>query len=105
MSTPKIINHNTSMSSLHRRLTAEENKIVYHWMRGMECDREDIQEELGSLAVEEKYSQGIVIKFKSRVFSLYSSYGIFRIGSGGALTEPTFVEEIIDEFIESLTDF
>jgi len=93
-----IINHAEQGSSLHRVFTEDQQAIVNDWLK-----KEGQMLIVTETEYKEKYSHSVIVKFQGRLFSIYSSFGDYRLGDGGALSSSKVVtDEIIDAFIADI---
>lgn len=65
--------------------------------------REHFAKMIEQTEAQEKYSDSMTIWYKGRMFTLYSSYGVWRVGAGGGCTAGNFVVEVLDDFLDELS--
>lgn len=92
-------NRNATGTGLYQALDSKQNKIVSAWVDDNQ-DKIDVLHDMSyDTRLEEKYSETAVIQFAGRLFTLYSSYGVYRIGAGGKLSSGKVMDGIVDKFV------
>ena len=96
----KVLNNgNTSGTSLYEAFDEKQNKIVSAWVDKHQ-DKIDVLYDMNYDAhIEQKYSETAIIQFASRMFTLYASYGVYRIGAGGGMSSKNVMDGILEKFV------
>jgi hypothetical protein len=99
-------NRNYNGSSLCKELSEKESKMIISTLKDHKKSDFELFDFIESLDPDEKYSETLVIKFQSKVFTLYASYGRLRLGAGGPnLTGCKIIKNInINDLNKALKD-
>ena len=95
------LNTNTRVgSSLQHVFNDRDHQILMDWMYAWAKGGNDLADDILTDTIKEtKYSESMEVRFQGHDFTIYSSFGKFRLGS---FMEKRIPDQVIEDFIEEI---